>query len=62
MEPEELEKYEKKIYYHRRYIQGALNEIGSVLKMKKDLEYYMQKTIALEKDLERLKNSSLSEK
>jgi len=55
---EELNKIEKSIKNHRRWIQGALSEIASVLKMKKDIDYYNHLVVALEKRVELLERKN----
>ncbi len=44
----ELNKTERMIRNHKRWVQGALSELGYVLKLKKDLDYWMQMTARLE--------------
>ena len=45
---------EKMILNHRRWINGALSEIASVVKLKKDVEHYMHMAARAEKSLESL--------
>ena len=45
---EELCKTEKMIKNHRHWIQGALSDIGDVLKLKKDYQYYIHLVSQLE--------------
>jgi len=39
-EESELSKAQKMIAGHRRWVAGALSDIGDVLKLKKDYQYY----------------------
>ena len=48
----ELKAIEKRIVAHKRWIQGALSEIGSVLKLRQDYDYYKQLAVRLEKRIE----------
>lgn len=57
----ELKAIEKTINNHRRWIQGALADIGSVLRLRQDYDYYKLEVIRLGKRvevLERLRSDS----
>jgi len=48
----ELKKIERSIRNQKNWVQGALSELGSVIKIKKDVEYYMGLVVRLEKRVE----------
>ena len=51
---DELSKIERSIRNQKKWVEGALSDIGAVLKFKKDIEYYMHLTARLEKRVDQL--------
>lgn len=52
---------EKRIKAHKQWVQAALHDIGCVLSLRQDCNYYMQLAARLEKRLERLERIVLKE-